>query len=224
MVKEIQKMGRKDIGQLLESAKFKHLSETMLVSYRDNKLDKIQHALAESHLQRCLICQRRLTFLKNEAEAVANYVLTDEDRAANEKFVRERKPKATDYIKTELKRLASIVEDVEAAWILSFSKVAMRGAGDGDEVWRYKTKRGALTVWAILEKDASLTVHFSSTKLAWEGARLRFQLGTFSKEITLKREGDGVAGKIKIPRSKRPKKMNKLSIEVLPKVAGKAKK
>lgn len=222
----VKKMGRKDIGQLLESAKFKHLSETTLVSYRDNKLDKIQHAVAESHLRRCLICQRRLTFLKNEAEAVANYVLTAEDRAANEKFVRERRPKkkATDYIKTELKRLASIVEDVEAAWILSFSKMATRGAGDGDEVWRYKTKGGALTVWAILEKDASLTVHFSSTKLVWEGARLRFQLGTFSKEFTLKRAGDGVAAKIKIPRSKRPKKMNKFSIEVLPMSTGKTKK
>lgn len=219
-------MGRKDIGQLLESAKFKHLSETMLVSYRGIKLDKIQRALAESHLQRCLICQRNLAFLNNEAEAVENYVLTDEDHAANEKFVRGLKPKknATDYIKTEIKRLASLIKDVEEAWILFFSKQAMRGTGDGDELWRYKSKRGLLTVWAIQETDVSLTVHFSSPKLVWEGARLKFQLGTFSKEITLKRKGDGVAAKIKIPRSMRPKKMNRFSIEVLPKTAGQIKK
>ena len=217
MVKEIVKMARKDIEQLLENAKFKHLSDTMLVSYRDSKLDKIQRALAKTHIGLCLICERRFAALNNEAEAVAKYVLTEEDHDANEKFVRERKPKkrATDYITTELKRLASLLKDVEEAWILSFSKVATRGARDGDEVWRFKTKRRGLKVWAILEKNASLTVHFSSTKLAWEGARIRFRLGTFSKEITLKRQEEGVYAKVKIPRDKRPKQMKKFSIEVL---------
>lgn len=212
-------MARKDIGELLESAKLKHLSETMLVSYQENKLDKIQRAIAESHLQDCVICPRRLAFLKSEAEAVANYELTDEDHAANEKFVSGLRPKkkARDYV-------ASLLKDAEEAWILSFSRLATRGAGDGDEVWRYKSKRGALTVRGVLEKNASLTVHFSSPRLAWEGTRIRFQLGTFSKEITLILEGDGVAAKIRIPRAKRPKKMKKFSIEVLPRTSGTTKK
>src|ERR1044072_300584 len=190
MVKEIEEMRRKDGGQLLESAGFKHLSETMLVSYRDNKLDKIQRAIAESHLKDCLICPRKLAFLNREAETVANYVLTDEDRAANEQFVRglKLKTKTKNLVNTGLKqlgRLASLVKGAEDAWILFFSKTAMRGAGDGDEIWRYPKKPGALTVSVILEKNASLTVHISSPKLIWEGTRLRFKLATFSKEVTL---------------------------------------
>lgn len=218
--------GRKDGGQLLENAKFKHLSETMLVSYREKKLDKIQRAIAESHLKDCVICPRHLAFLNREAENAANYVLTDEDQAANEKFVRELKPKKrfTDSIKAGFEELVSLVKDGEDAWNLFFSRTATRGANDGDELWHYPKKHGAFSISVILEKNASLTVHISSPKLIWERARLRFKLPTFSKEVTLEREGDRVAAKIKIPRAKRPRKMNKLSIEVLPGISGNTKK
>jgi hypothetical protein len=211
-------MELEDIEQLLENAKFSHLSEATLVSYRDNQLDKIRLALADAHLRLCLICERRLTFLKEEAEALESYVLTEEDRASIAESIRKLKPerRATDYISTQRERLAAYINELVTAWIAVFSKPAMRGAKDGDEVWRYKSEDGLLTAWAILESDASLTVHFSSPELAWEGARIRFRLGPFIKEVTLQREGDsGLAAKIKISRRQRAKKMRDISIEVV---------
>ena len=211
-------MGPEDIEQLLESAKFSHLSEATLVSYRDNQLDKIGRALADAHLRLCHVCERRLTFLKEEAEALESYVLTEEDRASIAESTRKLKPerRATDHISTQRERLAAYINELVTAWTILFSKPAMRGAGDGDEVWRYESKDGLLTAWAILESDASLTVHFSSPELAWEGARIRFRLGPFSKEVTLQREGDSaLAAKIEIPRRKRAKKMADISIEIV---------
>jgi hypothetical protein len=115
-----------------------------------------------------------------------------------------------------MQRLASYIDDLLNAWMVLFRQPAMKGAGDGDEVWRYQSEDGLLKAWAILESDASLTVHFSSTELAWEGVRIRFRLGPFSKEVTLRREGDsGVTAKIEIPRPQRAKNMADISIEVV---------
>ena len=100
------------------------------------------------------------------------------------------------------------------AWIIPFSKQAVRGTADGDEVWRYESKDGMLTAWAVLEKNASLTVHFPSPELAWEGARILFRLGPFSKEVALQREDSGVAAKVEIPRRERAKNMADISIKV----------
>ena len=195
-------MGPQDIEQLLKSGKYRHLPQATLVSYRDSQLDEIEVALADAHLKLCLVCDRRLAFLREEAE-----VLTISE---------EPEIKASDYFHTEVQRLASYIDDLLNAWIVPFRQPAMRGAGDGDEVWRYESEDGLLKAWAILENDASLTVHFSSSELAWEGARIRFRLGPFSKEVTLQREGDSaVAAKIEIPRRKRAKKMADISIEIV---------
>jgi hypothetical protein len=209
-------MKPEDIDQLLESGRYKHLSEETLVSYRDNQLDRIRVALADAHLRLCLICQERLAFLKEEAEAVANYVITEEDRAAIQQTVRELKAEsnAPGLISTELQRLTSYITDLLNAWIVPFSEAPTRGADDGDEIWSYESEDGMLTAWAVLEKNASLTVHFSSPELAWEGARILFRLGPFSKEIALQRKGSGVAAKIKIPRRERARNMADISIKV----------
>jgi hypothetical protein len=208
-------MGLEDIEQLLKDAKFRHLSEATLISYSDDQLDKVGLALADAHLSLCLICKRRLTFLKEEAEALESYVMTEEDRASIEQLIKpEPVNRLPDYISNELQRLNSYVRDLLNAWIVPFSKAAMRGAGDGDEIWRYESEDGMLTAWAVLEKNASLTVHFSSPELAWEGARILFRLGPFSKEIALQRQDSGVAAKIEIPRRERAKNMADISIKV----------
>src|SRR5205085_8894483 len=185
-------MKPEDIDQLLESGRYKHLSEETLVSYRDNQLDRIRVALADAHLRLCLICQERLAFLKEEAEAVANYVITEEDRAAIQQTVRdlEAETNAPGLVSTEIQRLTAYIRDMLVAWSVVFSQPAMRGFKDGDEVFRFENEKGLLTVWVMLETDASLTFHFSSPELAWEGAQLRFRLGRFNKEVTLQREGD----------------------------------
>lgn len=205
-------MGTEDIEQLLKDAKFKHLSEAMLISYNDNQLDKIGLALADAHLERCLICERRLTFLKGEAEANDSYVVTDEDRAS----IRQPVRKPATRISTELDRLTAYIKDMLTAWSVVFSQPAMRGVKDGDEVFRHESKDGLFTVRVMLETDASLTFHFLSPELAWDGAQLRFRLGRFEKDVTLQREEDSrVAARIEIPRRERARKMNDISLEVV---------
>lgn len=197
-------MGRpKNMEQLLADAKLRHLSEVTLVSYRDNQLDNIGVALADAHLTLCLICQRRLSFLKEET--------------LESNLITELEPQTRGRdIQAEINRLKAYLRDLRDAWILPFSAEPVRGTADGDEIWRYKSGDGLLTAWAILEKDASLTVHFSSSELAWAGMRIRFRLGPYSKEVTLKREGDDrVAAKIKIPRRSRAKKMSDVSIDLV---------
>lgn len=211
-------MKPEDIDQLLESGRYKHLSEETLVSYRDNQLDTIRVALADAHLRLCLICDEKLAFLKGEAEAVADYVITEEDRAAVQQTAREMKAesKALGLISTEIQRLTAYIKDMLTAWSVVFSQQAMRGVKDGDEVFRYESKDGLFTVRVMLETDASLTFHFSSPELAWDGAQLRFRLGRFEKEVTLQHEeGSRVAARIEIPRRERARKMNDLSLEVV---------
>jgi len=209
-------MGLEDIEQLLKDAKFRHLSEATLTSYSDGQLDKVGLALADAHLSLCLICKRRLTFLKEEAEALESYVMTEEDHASIDQLIKsEPVNRLPDYISNELHRLNSYLRDLLNAWIVPFSEKATRGGNDGDEIWRYESKDGMLTAWAVLEKNASLTVHFSSPDLAWEGARILFRLGPFSKEIALQRKDSGVAAKIEIPRRERARNMADISIKVL---------
>ena len=211
-------MKPEDIDQLLESGRYKHLSEETLVSYRDNQLDTIRVALADAHLRLCLICDEKLAFLKGEAEAAADYVITEEDRAAVQRTARERKAesKALGLFSTEIQRLTAYIKDMLTAWSVVFSQQAMRGDKDGDEVFRHESKDGLFTVRVMLETDASLTFHFSSPELAWDGAQLRFRLGRFEKEVTLQREEDSrVAARIEIPRRERARKMNDISLEVV---------
>lgn len=195
-------MAPKSLEQLFDDARVKHLSETTLVSYRDDQLDRIGLALADAHLRLCLICKRRLSFLREEL--LEGQVMTE---------LPERK--ATD-IQTELQRLSAYINELLVAWSVVFSQPAMRGVKDGDEVFRHESEDGLFTVWVMLETDASLTFHFSSPELAWDGAQLRFRLGRFEKEVTLQREEDSrVAARIEIPRRERARKMNDISLEVV---------
>lgn len=200
-------MGPQDIEQLLQSAKYKHLADVTLVAYRDSQLDEIALALADAHLRLCIICDRRLTFLKEEAEALA----------ITETLV----TRATGYVQTEIDRLSSHLNDLLGAWVLSFSGEAVRGTVDGDELWRYESEDGLLTAWIVLGSDASLTVHFSSPEVAWDGALIEFRLGPFSKEVTLERQEDSsVAARIEIPRAERARDMADLSVRALARSAG----
>lgn len=196
-------MAPKSLEQLFDDARVKHLSETTLVSYRDDQLNGIGLALADAHLRLCLICKRRLSFLREEL--LEGQVMTE---------LPERE--ATD-IQTELQRLSAYINELLVAWSVVFSQPAMRGVEDGDEVFRHESKDGLFTAWVMLETDASLTFHFSSPELAWDGAQLRFRLGRFEEEVTLQREEDSrrVAARIEIPRRERARKMKDISLEVV---------
>jgi hypothetical protein len=211
-------MGAEDIEQLLKKTKFRHLSDNTLIAYRDAQLDDIGAMLVDAHLRLCLLCERRLTFLKEAANAAESYVINEKDRALIRETVKnlEAETRLTPRVAGGIQKLRSHIERLLADWTAVFSPPAFRGRGDGEQVWKYESEDGLLTAWVVLEIDASLTVHFAATELAWEGARLRFRLGRFSAEATLQREGDGgLTAEIKIPRDQRARKMHDISIEVV---------
>jgi hypothetical protein len=212
-------MEPEDIEQLLKNAKYKHLSEEALVSYRDSQLGRVGLAMAEAHLRLCLICERRLAFLKEEQEAIEHYVITDKDLALLQEARKkvEPPPRVTDPITTRIRQVTAYFNNLLTAWIMVFSQPAMRGGEDGEVIWEYESEDGLLKARAVAGQDFSLTVHFESTELAWEGIRIRFRLGPFSEEVTLEHpEGSNVVvAKIKIPRRKVAREMNDISIEIL---------
>jgi hypothetical protein len=207
-------MRTEDIEQLLERARFKHLSESTLVSYNDNQLDEVGQALADAHLRLCLICEQRLTFLKEESEALESYQITDEDKASIKKALGQPESRLTDYIAAELKRLNSYVQEVLEAWRLPYRKLAMRGGPEGDEPWEIQSKDKVFTVRTVSNKRGDLTVQFSSIELRWEGFQIHFKLGPFHKDVTLHRKGNKVTAKVVIPKQERSKKMRDVSIDV----------
>lgn len=206
-------MGTEDIEQLLERARFKHLSESTLVSYNDNQLDEVGQALAAAHLRLCLICERRLTFLKEESETLESYEITEEDKAAIKKLG-QPESKLTDYISAELGRLNSYVQELLAAWKLPDPELAMRGDPEGDEPWQYESEDKVLKVRRSSDQQGDFIIRFSSTELRWEGFRIHFKLGPFQKDVTLRRRGKQLIARIVIPRPKRGKKMRDISIKV----------
>lgn len=206
-------MERDDIEELLANAKYKHLSEETLTSYRDKQLDKIRVAMADAHLRLCLICQRRL---ENEPELDA---MSEADRAAIQLSISKLKAENdAPSISTDIQRLRAYIRELLDAWVFAFAKPATLGSEGDDEIWRYQSDDGLLTAWANLKQDdASLEVHFSSTELAWDGTRIRFRLGPFTKEVTLHRDGDSkvVVAEIRISLEERASDMDDISIEVV---------
>ena len=71
-----------------------------------------------------------------------------------------------------------------------------------------------LQAFAVMEKNADLTIHFSSSEIDLEGERLNIRLGLVSHEITLHRVSESaVAAKIAIPWQQRQGNMSDISIE-----------
>ena len=211
-------MAPDDLEELINNAKYRHLTQETLVSYRDSQLDKMRVALADAHLMRCLICQERLNFLKERVEIES--LMTEGERAVIEESIRREKAERDEpsFISTQIKKIKSYFDAMTEGWRMFFAPEPTLGAEDGKVFWRYESEDGLLTAWGIRETDKSLTVHFSSPELAWQGTRLRFRLGPFNAEVTLerKREEDSeVVAEIKIPYEKRARNMADISVEIV---------
>src|SRR4029079_2209590 len=107
---------------------------------RDSQLDEIEGTLAEAHLKLCLVCERRLAFLREETEALKNYVVTENDRTLIRDTISKlaSEPNPTPREKGNIQALKAYINDLLTDWMILFGKPAMRGAKDGDEVWRHE--------------------------------------------------------------------------------------
>lgn len=218
-------MAKKNLENELRNLKNIHLTESELAAYSDQELDQTRRALADAHLKQCFICESQLVLLREESEALDNRAATAEDVALVERLMEQMgsapKPSAADpaEIAKEIplqERLAEYLRQMVASWQIDFGRGALRGeAVQGEEVWRWQSEDGKLQARATIEKNADLTIHFSSNRMELEGARLNIRLGNLSQEITLRRVSESeVDAKVAVPWPERtPKNMADISIE-----------
>ena len=104
-----------------------------------------------------------------------------------------------------------------ASWQIHFRPEAVRSHSDeGEEVWRWQSEDRRLQARAVMEKNADLTIHFSSNETELEGARLRFRLGSFSQELTLRRVSESeVTAQVAVPWEYRQYNIAAISIEII---------
>jgi hypothetical protein len=207
----------------LRNLKLIHLTEGELLAYCDQELDQIARARAEVHLKHCFICERQLELLREETAALTNRLITSEDVAFVERLMDQTGPAQKPFahgpaeIAREVslrERLAEYLRQMIANWQIQFKPV--RRSDQGEEVWRWQSADGYVQARAIMEKNADLTIHFSSNEMILEGTRLSFRLGSMSQELTLRRISESeVAAQVAVPPRCRQGNMADISIEIV---------
>lgn len=200
-------MKRDDLENELRNLKLTHLTESELAAYCDQELDQMRRARAEAHIKQCFICERQLELLREESAALSNRSITSEDVALVERLMAQTVKE--DSLKG---RLTDYLQQMVASWQIHF--IPVRGVNE--EVWQWQSKDGRLQARAIMEENADLTVHFTSSEIDLDGARVNLRLGSVTHEATLHRVSESeVAAKIAIPWQQRPGDMSDISIEIV---------
>jgi hypothetical protein len=213
-----------DLERALQDAKYHHVKDDVLVSYRDQQLDAISRTQIEAHLNLCLICERRLLRLREEHAEVERYEPGREDRALVKQVlqrVRREQPQVLETGKAAartsvLERFAEQMRQAAASWRAFAMQLApVRGATRGTETWRWQSEDGQLTLYMVVEPTADLTLHASARNPELEGARLKIKVGSLSREAPLQRVSESEShAEVVIPRKQRPKHLRDISIEV----------
>ena len=203
-------MKRKELENELRNLKFIHLTESDLVAYCDEDHDQIHRVRMEAHLKQCFICERQLELLRKESAALRNRQITDEDIALVDQMIQRAQKSAVAETKEASlqERLTEYLREMAESWRATFMREAVRGSQHievhREEVWQWQSKDGRLQVRATMEKNADLTIHFSSNEIDLDGARLNVHLGKLSQEITLERVSESeVYAKVAVPRQYR---------------------
>jgi hypothetical protein len=216
-------MAPNNLDDELRNLRFNHLNASELAAYCDHELDETRRALAEAHLKQCFICERQLALLREESDAL-NARKSDAADVALVRQVMEQmslapKPLVADpgeISKESLQeRLTEYLRQMVASWRICFGHGALRsGTDQGEEVWRWQSEDEKVRARATIEKNADLTIHFSSNEMELEGARLSIRLGAMNQEITLRRVSESeVDAKVAVPWPQRPRNMADISIE-----------
>ncbi|MEK6300531.1 MAG: hypothetical protein AABO41_07400 [Acidobacteriota bacterium] len=208
----------------LRKLKFTHLNESELEAYCNQELDQIGSGRVEAHVKLCFICERQLELLREENAALSQRVITTEDVAFVESLMKQtgglveepsiEKPAATARELPLQERLAEYLRRMVLNWQAEFAQV--RRGDQGEEVWSWQSEDGKLQASAIMEKNADMTIHFSSNEMELDGARVNVRLDKLSQEITLQRVSESeVAAQVAVPWEYRQGNMADISIEIV---------
>lgn len=215
-----------DLEKELRNLKFRHLTEEELVSCHEQRLDEVGQARVLAHLKLCLICDRRLTLLKEERKALDTSEIAAGDIAlarrviqqtALQRHLTDSEPTGTTTRLRLSERLGECLSQIVASWQADFKLEALRGTrSSGEEVWHWQSEDGFLEARVTLEKNADLTIHFSSNEAGLEGVRLIVCLGPLSLSTTLRRVSESeIYANVKVPKRQRPKNLADISIEAV---------
>jgi hypothetical protein len=216
-------MNKDDLENELRNLKLVHLTEGELNAYCEQKLAPIPRARAEAHLKHCFICARQLLLLREEKEALSGEPGAQQAAMVKRLMAPARPPRKSPAARPIenaegvplQERLTEYLRPMVASWQTYFKQQAGREVIRlGEEVWRWQSEDGQLWAHAMMEKKAALTIHFSSSEMALEGARLYVRLGPAQREITLERISDGeVYAKVAVPLRHVQQNMADISIE-----------
>ena len=210
-----------DLENELQNLLLVHLTESEMIAYLEQKVDQMLRARIEIHKERCFICRRELENRQQEYAALSNRARTKEQIAFVDRAIEEAERKKKTAPTLPLKdRLSDYLEQIRAAWRTYFGQLepVHRGGEAERVVWRWESDDGALKAWAALEKNSSITIHFSSDDPGLGGTRLKVGLGGFSQEITLEplpASASEIYAKVMVPKEKRPRNLEEISIEVI---------
>ncbi len=214
-------MKTEDLERALRDAKFHHLVDDVLISYRDQKLDGISRRQAEAHLDLCLICERRLLLLQEELLALDDQDMHPEEAALVERVLNQMRigqsstsePRGPGPSMKD--RVNVYMQQASASWqACVLHIIPVREAAPGDEIWRWESEDGGFVAYAIMKSADNLAFHFSSTDPALEGAPLRIKAGSLSQETILRRISEtDISAEIVISRDKHPNSFDDISFE-----------
>jgi hypothetical protein len=210
-------MAKNNLEDELRNLKNIHLTESELSAYCDQELGLMGRARAEAHLKRCFLCERRLALLREESAALDQRQVSAEDGAlverptqqfGSEETTSDARPAAKEISLQE--RLTDYLRRMAASLQVAFKPVR------GEALWSWQSVDCRLQARATMEKNADMTIHFSSTEMELEGARLHFRLGELDRETTLRRVSESeVAGQVAIPWQYRQSSTPDISIEIV---------
>jgi hypothetical protein len=211
-----------DMEKRLRDAKFRHMTEDELNYYRDQKLDLISQAWADAHLQMCLICEQRLELLEEENSILNNREVTADDvalvrRVLQQAGQKEQSPDSYTKVDPLKNRFPDYLRQLVDSWHSFFvqEQAVHAKGGNSEAIWHGQSEDGFMKAHATLEKDASLTIHFSSDDLSLKGMRFNVSLGSMSREISLQPVSNSeVYAKVKIARGQLP--INLADIKIKP--------
>jgi hypothetical protein len=201
ITREVMSMKLDDVKKALKNAKYIHLTDDTLISYRDQILDEISRSQVDAHLDLCLICKRRLSVFQEEYAA----------------FYGDGKP-TPPAGNPLLNRFAEYLRRAAADWDTYFAQLQpVRGSkGTGYEVWRYEDKAQGFVAYARVEPTADLTLHFSSRDTGLEGERLTVRVGSVTEGATFQHVSKSeVRADVTVPRRKRPRNLKDISFEMV---------
>jgi len=194
---EVITMSNLNVERILKGAVLMHLTEDELGAYHDNAVDEVTRSRIEAHLDRCLICERKLAMMQEMLATYHQETVTEEDIARAKELLHPGMPKpektkekdTEDAVALEPVAVIRMVLPVAfAAWIKQHRiRVALAGAraAGTTEPQDGQTEDGILRWRSVEEESGDLVFRFGSDHMELVGQKLLLKVGKIKKEVVL---------------------------------------